>query len=256
MPTSRPITSFKCLTFDCYGTLVDWEGGIYKALSPLLQQLPASHPLRHDRAAVLKAFVRTEGTVQRARPDALYSAVLSDAYGRLAAELGVQADAQEQDAFGQGVGDWPAYPDTVAALQQLKRHYKLVILSNVDRDSFARTLSRQLPGVDFDAVYTAQEIGSYKPDLRNFAYLIRRCGEDLGVGREDIVHTAQALHHDHVPAKESGLVSAWIDRGVEIKSVMGGDIEDYRDKVDLSWHFRSMGEMADAVKKAAAAQVE
>lgn len=251
MPTSRPITSFKCLTFDCYGTLVDWEGGIYKSLSPLVQQLPESHPLRNDRAAVLKAFVRNEGIVQRERPDALYSSVLSDAYGRLAEELGVKSNKENQDAFGNGVGDWPAYPDSVEALQRLKRHYKLVILSNVDRESFSRTLSQQLAGVDFDAVYTAQEIGSYKPDLRNFEYLIKHCEEDLGVKKEGIIHTAQALHHDHVPAKQSGLDSAWIDRGVEIKSVMGGELKDYKDKVDFTWHFRSMGEMADAVQKAA-----
>ncbi|KAJ6444870.1 hypothetical protein O9K51_03270 [Purpureocillium lavendulum] len=254
MPTSRPITSFKCLTFDCYGTLVDWEGGIYNALSKLTQQLPESHALKGDRAALLKAFVRNEGIVQRARPDALYSSVLSEAYGRVAEELGVEASEEDKAAFGNGVGDWPAYPDTVEALRRLKRHYKLVILSNVDRESFARTLSRQLAGVDFDAVYTAQEIGSYKPDLRNFAYLVDHCDRDLGVDKADIIHTAQALHHDHVPAKQAGLQSAWIERGVEIESVMGGDLKDYEDKVDFSWHFRSMGEMADAVQEAAAQQ--
>ncbi|KAM4055179.1 haloacid dehalogenase-like hydrolase [Hirsutella rhossiliensis] len=247
MTASRPMTAFSCLTFDCYGTLVDWEGGIYKALLPLTRRLPASHPLHGNRSETLKAFTRLEGEVQRARPEALYSSVLADTYGLLAAEVGVEASEDEKAKFGAGVGDWPVFPDTLEALQRLRKHFKLVILSNVDRASFERTLARQLTGIDFDAIYTAQEIGSYKPDRRNFEYLIDRCEKDLGVGKDAILHTAQSLSHDHVPAKQVGLASAWIERGVEIESVMGGGLDEYRDRVDFSWRYRSMGEMADAV---------
>ncbi|POR34500.1 Uncharacterized protein TPAR_05299 [Tolypocladium paradoxum] len=247
MTTTRPITSFTCLTFDCFGTLVDWEGGIYKALSPLTRDLPASHPLHNDRSATLRAFIRLEGEVQRSRPNALYYSVLAETYGNLATELGVETNEEDKAKFGTSVGDWPVYPDTIDALKRLHKHFKLVILSNVDRDSFKRTLTQQLTGIDFDAIYTAQEIGSYKPSLNNFEYLIEHCAKDLGVKKEGIIHTAQSLHHDHVPAMQMGLASAWIERGVEVESVMGGDIKAYEGKVSYSWHCRSMGEMADAV---------
>ncbi|KYK58087.1 putative haloacid dehalogenase protein [Drechmeria coniospora] len=247
MATSRLITSFKCLTFDCYGTLVDWEGGIYKALEPLTRQLDSSHPLHSDRLATLKAFIRNEGIIQRAQPTAPYQIVLAEAYGALAAELGVRTSAEDKARFGAGVGDWPVYADTVEALRRLHRHFKLVILSNVDRGSFERTLAKQLAGIEFDAIYTAEEIGSYKPNLRNFEYLVEHCRRDLGVDRDGIIHTAQSLHHDHVPAKDMALASAWIERGGEVESVMGGDPKDYEGRVAYSWHYRTMGEMADAV---------
>ncbi|KAH7324587.1 Haloacid dehalogenase-like hydrolase-domain-containing protein [Stachybotrys elegans] len=251
MLTDRPINSFRCLTFDCYGTLVDWESGIYHALQPLIQQLPTSHPLREDRLATLRAFVKHEGIVQTARPKDLYSSVLAAAYGGLAEELGLQASEEAKTAFGASVGDWPAFPDTVEALKRLKKHYKLVILSNVDINSFSGTLSRQLTGVEFDAIYTAQDIGSYKPSLNNFHYLIEHVEKDLGVEKKDILHTAQSLHHDHVPAHQVDLVSAWIERGDEVESVMGGDPKDFEGRVSYTWHFRDMVSMADIVDAAA-----
>ncbi|KAL6787661.1 HAD-like domain-containing protein [Trichoderma sp. SZMC 28012] len=251
MATTRPITSFKALTFDCYGTLVDWESGIYNNLQPLNQQLADSHPLKNNRLGLLKALVRHEGLVQTANPTYLYHAVLAAAYGNLAAELGVSADEEAKSKFGFGVGDWTIYPDTLEALKRLHKHYKLVILSNVDLDSFKRTLEKQFQGFPFDAIYTAQEIGSYKPDLNNFRYLIEHCDKDLGVEKENILHTAQSLHHDHVPAAQIGLTSVWIERGEEVESVMGGDPEAYADKVSYSWKFTNMKEMADAVDAAA-----
>ncbi|KAK2067801.1 hypothetical protein P8C59_001508 [Phyllachora maydis] len=253
MPSSRPLTSFSCLTFDCYGTLVDWEGGIFTSLAPLLDQLSNSHPLRGDRPAILQAFVRHEQAAQAADPKALYSRILATAYDRLAAELGLPPPSEgEKAAFGTAVRDWPAFPDTVPALHRLQKHYKLVILSNVDRESCSRTLATPLAGVEFDAIYTAEDIGSYKPDLRNFDYLVAHCEQELGVKKDEILHTAQSLLHDHVPAKKKGLVSAWIERGAgeAIPNVMGGKLEDFRTKVDVTWHFKTLGEMADAVDEA------
>ena len=106
--------------------------------------------------------------------------------------------------------DWPEFADSPAALQYLKRHYRLVILSNVDRHSFRASNARLR--VEFDAVYTAQDVGSYKPDPRNFDYLVRHLDEDFGLAKGDILHTAQSLFHDHVPARRIGLATAWIDR--------------------------------------------
>ncbi|KAH7025275.1 Haloacid dehalogenase-like hydrolase-domain-containing protein [Microdochium trichocladiopsis] len=253
MPTSRPIESFKCLTFDCFGTLVDWETGIYTALSPLTQQLPASHPLQGNRLGVLRLFILHENRVQLEDPAANYKTVLSETYRGIATELGLEAAPADMARFGHSVGEWVAFPDTVDALKRLQKHLKLVILSNVDRESFDRTLAGPLREVKFDAVYVAEDIGSYKPDLRNFEYLLEHCQKDLGIGKDDIIHTAQSLFHDHVPANKMGLPSAWIERDAGVVSVMGGEHEDLKNQVDFSWHFKTMGDMADAVDAAHAA---
>ena len=192
------------LTFDCYGTLIDWETGILTALRPLLARVGA----RPD-AAVLRDFADCESRQQAATPDMLYAAVLTEVHAQLAHRWGVAAHEAENRAFGASIADWPPFPDTVAALRYLKQHFQLVVLSNVDRTGFAGTNKRL--GVTFDAIYTAQDIGSYKPDIRNFEYLLQRLSEN-GTSREQLVHVAQSLFHDHAPANAIGLRSVWIDR--------------------------------------------
>jgi 2-haloalkanoic acid dehalogenase type II len=199
------LTDFKALTFDCYGTLIDWETGLYNALQPLLQ----AGAVTLGRDEVLAVFARHEAAQEAATPQMLYSELLAEVHRRLAGEWGVKADEERAVAFGKSVPDWPEFPDTPASLQYLRRYYKLVILSNVDRESFAGT-NRRL-GVTFDAICTAQDIGSYKPDPRNFEYLIKALA-GLGVLKRNILHTAQSLFHDHAPAQAAGLSSAWIDR--------------------------------------------
>jgi len=199
------LTDFKVLTFDCYGTLIDWETGILRALAPLLRQ----DRVRRRDDAVLADFARHESAQQALTPDLLYSDLLALVHRRLAAEWGVPASQEADQAFGRSVGDWPAFADSAAALAYLKQFYKLVILSNVDRNSFAESSKRL--GVPFDAVYTAEDIGSYKPDPRNFRYTIEALKQAGHAGR-DILHVAQSLFHDHAPANAVGLRSAWIDR--------------------------------------------
>jgi 2-haloacid dehalogenase len=199
------LADFKVLTFDCYGTLIDWESGIYDALRPLLTRAA----VRLSRQEVLALFAEHEARQQAATPAMLYSDILATVHGQLAERWGAPRDAAEDAAFGASVGDWPAFADSPAALARLKRHYKLVILSNVDRASFARSNARL--GVAFDAIHTAQDIGSYKPDPRNFDYLLARLGEQ-GFAPGDILHTAQSLFHDHAVANTKGLASCWIDR--------------------------------------------
>lgn len=199
------LSGFRVLTFDCYGTLIDWESGLYTALQPLLARArPAL-----DRDAALAAFAERESRQEAATPALRYSDLLATVHAQLARDWGVAPLAEEDAAFGASVGDWPAFDDTPAALRYLKQHYRLVILSNVDRASFARTLRRL--GVAFDAVFTAEDVGSYKPDPRNFAYLLDRLAA-AGFAPGDILHTAQSLFHDHAPANAAGLASAWIDR--------------------------------------------
>jgi 2-haloacid dehalogenase len=120
------------------------------------------------------------------------------------------ATNEEADNFAASIANWPAFPDSVAALAYLKRYHKLVILSNVDRISF-RASNERLQVV-FDAIYTAQDIGSYKPSPRNFSYMLQRLKKDFDVERNSVLHVAQSLLHDHVPANQCGIASAWIDR--------------------------------------------
>jgi 2-haloalkanoic acid dehalogenase type II len=199
------LRDFSVLTFDCYGTLIDWESGIWRALQPLVARAP--NPPSRD--AALAAFGAAESAQERETPSLIYSALLARVHERLAATWGVASDAAEATAFGNSVPDWPAFADSSAALAYLKRHYKLVILSNVHRAGFAASNAKL--GIDFDAVYTAEDIGSYKPDPANFRYLLDRLGAQ-GIRPGDILHVAQSLYHDHAPANRAGLASAWIDR--------------------------------------------
>jgi len=199
-------TDFEVLSFDCYGTLIDWESGILTALGPLLDR--AADPPCGDE--LLEAYARAEAARESREPTARYSELLRSVCADLAGEWGVRATEAECAAFAGSVGDWPAFPDSAAALAMLKKSCRLVVLSNVDRESFAGSKARL--GVEFDAVYTAEEIGSYKPDPRNFEFLIRRVRSELGHDPSRILHVAQSLFHDHAPASRAGLATAWIDR--------------------------------------------
>ncbi len=196
---------FTILSFDCYGTLIDWESGISAALQPLRAKAASALP----RDAALAAFARHESAQQAETPGLIYSELLARVHRRLAAEWGVAPDAASDRAFGASVGDWPAFPDSAASLAYLQRFYRLVILSNVDRASFLGSNARL--GVAFAAIYTAEDIGSYKPDPRNFRYMLDRLAAS-GHRPGEILHVAQSLFHDHVPANRCGLSSAWIDR--------------------------------------------
>jgi 2-haloacid dehalogenase len=199
------LSDFKVLTFDCYGTLIDWESGIIAALSPLTERL--THHL--TRNEILEAHGHLEAAQELATPAKPYRELLAVVYKRLAESWGLSVSWQECLTYGRSVGDWPAFSDSAEALRYLKQHFKLVVLSNVDNESFA--LSNARLGVAFDAVYTAEDIGSYKPQRRNFEYML----EDLshrGIGKRDILHVAESLFHDHAPANQIGLKSCWIHR--------------------------------------------
>lgn len=154
---------------------------------------------------------------------------------------------------------WPAFPDTVPALQRLAAHYKLVILSNVDNRNMASTLERQLAPVAFAAVYTAQDVGSYKPDPKNFHYLFEKARKDLGIHHEKghLLHVARSIAVDHVPAKELGLRSVWISRGADNGGdggIRGNEKEQYKDRVNYEWSFESLEQFADEVERQFAAK--
>lgn len=233
------LTDYRLLSFDVYGTLIDWETGILEALKPLLSELAESD--KPTPSKIFDVFNKLESEQQKKTPDMPYSQLLTTIYPSVAAKCGMPNTSTEAaEAFGNAVGSWPAFPDTVDALQRLQKHYKLVVLSNVDEESFKSTNAGPLGGVKFDRVITAQEIGSYKPDLRNFEYMLRTVKEELGVDKAEVLQTAQSQFHDHEPAKKMGIKSAWIERG----GTMGN-----RDEVIFDWKFTTLGEMADAVEK-------
>ncbi|MFT3816679.1 MAG: haloacid dehalogenase type II [Rubrivivax sp.] len=201
------LTDFKVLTFDCYGTLIDWEAGIFNALQPLVRRAGNADLGRNK---LLELYAVEEAAQEVETPAMPYSQLLGLVYKRLAKPWGVEVTNEEANIFGASVPDWPAFADSASSLQYLKKYYKLVILSNVDRLSFRASNARL--EVAFDAIYTAQDIGSYKPSQRNFDYMLARLQQDFGLGKRDILHTAQSLFHDHAPANRNGLASAWIDR--------------------------------------------
>jgi 2-haloacid dehalogenase len=192
---------FDALTFDCYGTLIDWETGLAEAFRPVLR----AHGVDADDEDVIARYARHEAAAE-AGPYLRYRDVLAAGLRGVGAELGFEPTAAEVEAFSGSVADWPAFPDSAGALSQLKRRFRLGVITNCDDDLFAAS-NRRL-GVAFDWIVTAEQVGSYKPDERNFHVAFER----LGLPRERILHVAQSLFHDHVTAKRLGLTTVWINR--------------------------------------------
>jgi 2-haloacid dehalogenase len=232
-----PFDRFGALSFDCYGTLIDWEAGIAGELG----RWAASHGVAASAAELVVDFGRFENDVEREHPAARYPDVLAMTLDRIAENYGAEATDAERTRFGGSVGSWPAFADSATALARLKERFKLVILSNVDRASFAA--SNEQLGVEFDLVLTAEDIGSYKPSPRNFRALLDAVRE-IGVTKDQLLHVAQSLYHDHEPAAAIGLPSVWIDRrhdqdGFGATPPPGG-------AVTPAWQFPSMAAFAEA----------
>ena len=240
------LTDYRVLTFDCYGTLIDWESGIWDALQPLIVRGGSDI----TRKAALLAYAKHEHQHEHDTPNLLYPELLARTHRSIAQGLGIGTTDALDEAFGASVPHWPAFPDTADALRVLKQHYKLVILSNVHRDGFAAS-NRKL-GVEFDAVYTAQDVGFYKPADANFEYLLAHLKSDLGMEKADVLHTAQSLHHDHVPAKRFGLANAWIDRQRLSEGGSWGATQQVDAVPETDFLFFSLREMAEAVGAEAA----
>jgi len=199
------LTDAEALSFDCYGTLIDWEAGIAAVLAPWAR----AHDLHVSVEELLERYAVVEARQEELTPRALYPDILEAAMRSLGTSLGIDVTAEECARLATSVPDWPAFPDSPSALAMLATRYKLVVLSNIDRASFAASNARL--GVHFDAVITAQDVGSYKPSPRNFDVLVDTV-RGLGVEDGRLLHVAQSLFHDHVPARRLGLPTVWIDR--------------------------------------------
>jgi 2-haloacid dehalogenase len=199
--TVLDFNDYSYLSFDCYGTLIDWERGILNAMRPVLE----AHDISQSDDEILELFGELEADAERGDYRS-YREVLATVADGFGTRLDFALSDAERAAFADSVGDWPAFPDSPEALQALARHYKLAILSNIDDALFA--LSAKRLGVAFDEVVTAQQVGSYKPNQRNFERLIER----LGIPQDRILHVAQSLFHDIEPANAVGLTTVWVNR--------------------------------------------
>jgi 2-haloacid dehalogenase len=227
---------FRALSFDCYGTLIDWETG----LSAELGRWAAAHDVPATTAELIESFGRLENDVEREHPTARYPDVLAMTLGRIADQYGTSASDDERSSFGGSVGSWPPFADSPGALARLKERFKLIILSNVDRASFAA--SDEHLGVEFDLILTAEDIGAYKPDRRNFEALLDAIG-GIGVTKDELLHVAQSLYHDHEPAAAFGLASVWIDRRHD--QAGPGATPSSTGAVRPRWRFPSLAAFAD-----------
>lgn len=192
---------YEALTFDCYGTLVDWEGGMLGALKPLLKK----YDIELTDDAILELFAEFEAELEKG-PHMKYHQILENVVQKFGERLGFLPSAEEKSSLPQSIKHWLPFPDTVEALQALKTKFKLVILSNVDDDLFADT-AKHLQ-VKFDDVITAEQVQSYKPSLNNFKTMMQR----VELPAEKILHVGASIYHDVVPASSLGLSTVWVNR--------------------------------------------
>ncbi|WVQ78604.1 haloacid dehalogenase, type II [Cryptococcus sp. DSM 104549] len=227
----------KALIFDCYG---DWERGMFENLQPIFAQKTCP-----DIEKVLRTLGNVEGKIQAEDKTMIYPAVLKLAYTEMAGELRLWPDDDAAQAFGESVGSWPAFPDSADALERLHDlGIKLFVLSNVDNDSFEVTRKQLETGWgEFDGVYTAEDIGTYKPDLRNFRYALKRLDEDFDIDMREVICVANSKFHDIIPAKRMGLQAAWINRPNAVMGVQGYE------GVKPDWVFSSMEEFAGEMER-------
>jgi 2-haloacid dehalogenase len=192
---------FTTISFDCYGTLIDWEAGILPALREVLR----NHGCELSDSAILELYGELEAGAESGAYQS-YRAVLEVVVRGFAARFNFVASAREVRSLGESVGEWPAFADTVAALRALEGRYKLVVISNIDDDLFKATRPRL--GVEFAEVITAEQARSYKPSLNNFRMALER----MGIGPEQWLHAGQSVYHDVIPARALGICTVWVNR--------------------------------------------
>jgi 2-haloalkanoic acid dehalogenase type II len=232
------LSDFKMLTFDTYGTLIDWESGIYNGLGPLLDKLP----INLSRDEVLELFAAYERQQQAEYPQQLYSELLADVSRAMAKKWQLKVSDEEAFDFGRSVKNWPEFADSAASLQYLRQHYLVATVTNCDRISYMGSNARL--EIEWDGIYTAQDIGCYKPNLRNFDYMFERARRDLGVLPHEILHVAQSLTHDMVPATQMGMTKVWINRRHDVEGL--GATAPPHGEYTIEFEFNSMADFVAA----------
>jgi len=235
------LDDYDALSFDCYGTLIDWETGIAAVLAAWARQVG----LALDDQALLTVYGTHEAAVEREMPTASYPDVIASAFRRAGEELAHPVEDAWAERLGASVPDWPAFDDSAQALASLAERYQLIIVSNVHRDGFAASSERL--GVQFDKIITAQDVGAYKPAENHFKELEASLGE-LGIAGGRLLHVAQSLFHDHVPAQKAGLPTVWINRRRDRPGWGATPAPSGQWRFDFE--FASMREFAEAAKLA------
>lgn len=228
MPDLRA-DDYDILTFDCYGTLVDWETAIIQYLQPVL----ISHDVHVFDGTILEFYSEWEPLEQG--KGGAYRDVLGRVMSRYGARLGFTPTEDEAEGFVDAIATSDPFSDTADALTKLAKHFKLAIISNTDKDLIKKTL-RAIP-TEFSAVLTAQELGAYKPNLD----MMRRAFDEIRQQGKRILHVAQSRYHDIAPASELGLNTVWINRSSEHASAVQG--------VDAKpvWEFQTLADFAEAL---------
>jgi 2-haloacid dehalogenase len=232
------LSDFKMLTFDTYGTLIDWESGIYNALGPLLDKLP----LRLSRDEVLELFGEFELKQETDTPRQVYSSLLADVSRSIAQKWQIKLNDEEAATFGRSVKHWPEFADSAQSLNYLRQHYLMATLTNCDRISYMGSNARL--EIEWDGIYTAQDVGCYKPQLRNFEYMFERARRDLGILPHQILHVAQSLTHDMLPATSMGMTKVWINRRHDVEGL--GATAPPEGEYSIEWEFNSMADFVSA----------
>jgi len=192
---------FEVLTFDCYGTLINWEEGILRCLHRVL----AAHGKDTDDATILRLYGDFEANAEQGEYRR-YREVLQSVMRQFGEQLGFAPTDQEANSLPESMKNWQPWPDTVNALRQLRSGFRLAIVSNVDDDLFAATLPQL--GAEFDQIITAQQAGAYKPSLKIFELALSR----IGTPAHRVLHVGQSLYHDVLPAQALGLATVWVNR--------------------------------------------
>jgi len=195
------LSTFKLLTFDCYGTMIDWETGILSAL----RQVLAAHNKSIPGSALLELYSELELKAEQGEY-LRYRDVLQSVVSGFGECLGFSPTAAEVRSLPESLATWQPFPDTVEALRKLKSRYQIAVMSNVDDDLFAFTAPKL--GIAFDHVITAQQAGCYKPCMGIFKLAESR----IGVSRQQWLHIGQSIYHDVVPAQSLGIATVWVNR--------------------------------------------
>jgi 2-haloacid dehalogenase len=229
--SSLDFNQFEAITFDCYGTLINWEEGILGCLRPLL----ANHGKLMEDAAILQLFAELEAAAEQGAYRR-YREILQSVVQQFGERLGFKATENEMNSLPESLAHWKPWPDTVEALRELEKRSRLVIVSNVDDDLFAAT-SPQL-GIKFSEVITAQQAQAYKPSLKIFHLALNRIGEPAS----RILHVGQSIYHDVIPAQSLGMRTVWVNRP-SVRSGVGA-VKSAEGNPDLQ--VRSLAELVTA----------
>ncbi len=237
---SLNLTDYTVLSFDCYGTLIDWEAGIVENLKPLTDKLGSVA----EEDKILETHAIYEARVQAKFPSMKYSQLLAEVYKQIAAEWGIAINAEDSVVYGNSVGAWPVFGDSVRSLKILKEHFQLAILSNVDNSSFSKSNKRL--EVEFDYIFTAEDVGSYKPNPRNFEFMLQNLSAK-GISRHQVLHVAESLFHDHVPANQFEIDNCWIYRRHQKEGF--GATKTPEKMPAFKFQFNSLEDFAEAVQE-------